>query len=234
MQKKLEKLVIIPVRSGSKGIPGKNIKIIAGKPLLAWSVEQVKKSPSVDRVIVATDSNEIAEIANLYGAETPFLRPAEISNDEATTEEVLLYTLKWLKINEGYQPDIIILIQATSPVRFKGVIENSIQYFIDQNADSLLSVCEFKHFLWKNKYHPEALYNHKQRPRRQDINSDDYLFKENGSIYITKVKSLLESKNRLSGKIAMYPMTEEESMEIDNNLDWMLVEKILEKTKCEA
>tara|TARA_B100000989_G_scaffold290738_1_gene264258 strand:- start:200 stop:895 length:696 start_codon:yes stop_codon:yes gene_type:complete len=223
----MKNLVIIPARSGSKGIPGKNIKIIAGKPLIAWSIANACTSRHVDRVIVSTDSNEIADIAKEFGAEVPFLRPESLSDDFATTESAMIHVLNLLESNEGYIPDNVVLLQATSPVRENDSIDQAIEYFISSGSDSLLSVCEFWHFLWEDNKNLIALYDYESRPRRQDIDPKQIRLKENGSIYITKSELLKKTKNRLCGKIGRFIMQEEDSFEIDKPLDWLVIEAIL-------
>tara|TARA_R110001599_G_scaffold60939_3_gene169267 strand:+ start:35279 stop:35968 length:690 start_codon:yes stop_codon:yes gene_type:complete len=229
----MKNLAIIPARKGSKGIPNKNIKKIAGKPLIAWTIESALQSKNVSRVIVSTDCEHIAEISKQYGAEVPFLRPAYLASDTSATEPVVSHTLKWLKEEDYYIPDNIILLQCTSPFRNKKSIDNAINEFTISQADSLLSLSEFWHFLWENKSEPCALYDFNNRPRRQDVNTESIKYKENGSIYITKTSMFVKHKNRLCGKIASYVMSEAESFEIDNQLDWLILESILKHWKAE-
>lgn len=220
-------LAIIPARGGSKGVPRKNIRPIAGKPLIAWTILQARQSEKIDRVIVSTDDDEVAAVAIQYGAEVPFMRPREIATDNATTEASLLHAVAWLEQNEGYRPDNVVLLQCTSPIRSPGVIDGAIATFESETADSLLSATEFWHFLWSDKSAPRAGYDFRNRPRRQDISETHIRFKENGSIYVTSLAVLIGEQNRLGGKIAMFLMDEHESFEIDTEADFALVECIL-------
>ena len=124
-------LGIIPARGGSKGIPGKNIKMIAGKPLIEWTIEAAKKSKLLTRVIVSTDDEKIAEVAKQYGAEVPFLRPKDIAQDLSTDVEFLIHALDWLKANQGYEPEIIVRLPPTSPLRTAAHIDEGIKKLMD-------------------------------------------------------------------------------------------------------
>lgn len=134
-------LAIIPARGGSKSIPRKNIRPLAGHPLIAYSIAAGLQAPSVNRVIVSTDDEEIAAIARQYGAETPFLRPAEYSQDSTTDFPVFTHALKWLAENEKYHPDIVVQLRPTSPVRPPNCVEQAVQLLIDHTeADSVRGV----------------------------------------------------------------------------------------------
>ena len=121
----MQVLAIIPARGGSKGIPRKNIRILAGKPLIAYTIEHARQTPSVKRIVVSTDDPEIAAVSEQYGAEVVW-RPAEISGDTATSESALLHVLNYLKDAEDYEPDLIAFLQATSPLRHPDDIQNAI------------------------------------------------------------------------------------------------------------
>jgi N-acylneuraminate cytidylyltransferase len=140
---KPEILAIIPARGGSKGIPRKNIRAFAGHPLVAFSIAAALQSEMVTRVIVSTDDNEIAEISRLYGAETPFLRPADLAGDGTTDLPVFQHALKWLEENEHYKPDIVLHLHATTPVRPLDCLDEAILLLIDRTqADCVRSVVE--------------------------------------------------------------------------------------------
>jgi N-acylneuraminate cytidylyltransferase len=229
MNKNNELLAIIPARGGSKGIPRKNIRPIAGKPLIAWTIEQALASEKITRVVVSTDDEEIRDCAQAYGADVPFLRPDKLANDSATTESAMLHCLDWLEKNEGYTASDVVLLQATSPIRVAGELDRAITEYKSKGYDSILSVCEFWHFLWNQTEPPSASYNFRSRPRRQDILQENKKYKENGSIYISNTLKFNNEKNRICGsRIGYHLMKEEHSYEIDTLADWVVVEALLE------
>jgi len=139
----LEVLAIIPARGGSKGLPGKNIKPLLGHPLIAYSILAAHQSKLITRTIISTDDNTIVEIAKQYGADVPFMRPAEIAQDLSIDFEVFSHALNWLRLHENYIPDLVIQLRPTSPVRLNGLIDECIQKLDDHpEADSLRIITE--------------------------------------------------------------------------------------------
>jgi len=136
-------LGLIPARGGSKGIPLKNIQKLAGKPLINYTIESAKKS-KIDKVIVSTDTKKIAQISTSAGAEVPFLRPKKISKDSSSTIKVIKHALKFLKLKQNYEPDIIVILQPTSPLRTAKMINNSINILKKSKCSSVISVSKIK------------------------------------------------------------------------------------------
>lgn len=221
----MKALAVIPARGGSKGLPGKNIRPLNGRPLITWSINQALAA-GVGRVVVSTDDAEIAAIARDAGADVPFVRPAHLATDAAATEPVMLHALEWYA-EHGEVFDAILLLQPTSPIRLPDSIPGALKRFAEGHADSLLGVCKNHHFFWRNVVHPEALYDFRYRPRRQDILPEDRLYRENGSLYLTRVPAFRESQNRLCGQIELFQMQEEEGLEIDSAVDFAMVEAVM-------
>lgn len=219
-------LAVIPARGGSKGLPGKNVRFLAGKPLIAWSIEQAIESGRIDCVHVSTDDPEIAAVARAYGADVPYIRPAELAQDTTPTEPVMTHALNWYQ-REGRVFDAVVLLQPTSPIRFPGTLGAALQAFEVRGAESLLGVCENHHFFWRNSEGAVPLYDYRNRPRRQDIRPEDRLYRENGSIYVTRTSAYLKHSNRLCEPIHMHVMREEEGWEIDSLADFVVVEALI-------
>ena len=213
----------IPARGGSKGIPGKNIKTFAGKPLIVHSIEYALNCSQIDEVVVSTNDDKIAKIARKTGARI-VKRPSELSTNKATTESAIHHFFN--KFNK--KPDIIVLLQPTSPYRPKGSLEKAITHFTENGFDSLLSITPTHRFYWRVKEDQTAFaeYDYLNRPRRQDMKLDDIRYVENGSLYIFTRKHFDKTGNRLGGKIGYVEWPEEYSLEIDTPLDFNMVEKI--------
>ena len=219
-------VVLIPCRGGSKGIPGKNLAWLAGRPLLAHTVDMALTSASVDRVIVSTEDEGIAAIARSLGAEV-MNRPAELATDEASSEAALSHALDRIVEDVGAEPHRVVFLQVTSPLRGRNAIERALEVFEAEDADSLFSATRTHGFVWRR--HGRELdpltYDPATRPRRQDIGED---LIENGSIYIFKPWVLRETGNRLGGRIAVYEMDPLDSFQVDEPGDLELMEELLE------
>jgi CMP-N,N'-diacetyllegionaminic acid synthase len=222
----MKRLAIIPARSGSKGLPGKNLRNLAGKPLIAWTIEQALESKCFDVVHVSTDCLKIAEIARSYGADVPYLRPTELASDVASTEPVILYAVNWYE-RVGLNFDVLVLLQPTSPIRLPGTINAALGAFDTLKPVSLLGVCESHSFFWKLSERPVPLYDFKNRPRRQDIKAEERWYRENGSIYITRTREFKKYLNRLCEPVNIHIMHEVEGWEIDSLSDFLVIEALI-------
>ena len=220
-------LSIVPARSNSKGIPGKNIIPIQGKPLIAWNILAAKKSKYINRIVVSTDGIEIKNVSLQYGAEV-ITRPNYLSNDTATSESALIHVLNTLKEKENYQPDLVVFMQCTSPLTNSEDIDNCIQKLIDEKADSATTVTPFHYFIWEEQNHCGIGINHDKniRLRRQD-RKPQYI--ETGAVYVMKTNGFLESKHRFFGKTVLSVMPPERVKEIDEPNDLVIAEIMLKK-----
>lgn len=218
-------VAFIPVRGGSKSIPLKNIKEIAGKPLVYWTVKAANDCRYLDKVYVATDSDKIKEIVEMFKMEkvTVIGRSEETASDTASTE------LAMLEFAANYQFDNIVLIQATSPLLTVKDLDGGFELYWTEETDSVLSVVRQKRFSWytdEQGYSTPINYDIYHRPRRQEF--DGYLV-ENGAFYITGRDALLSTRNRISGRIRPYEMDEATYFEIDEPSDWVIIEEQLKK-----
>jgi N-acylneuraminate cytidylyltransferase len=219
--------VLIPARGGSKGVPGKNVRPLAGKPLLAHSIEQAKAASMAGDVYVSTDAPEIAEVADRAGARV-IARPPELSTDTATSEAALAHGLDTIQAESGRTPEFLIFLQCTSPIRTPQDIDAAVLACLEQKLDSLLSVAPSHRFLWtgQGKEGPGPInFDFKNRLRRQELPPQ---YVENGSIYVFRPDILRTGNNRLGGRIGLHVMAEESSYEIDSLLDFQIVEFIMQ------
>jgi CMP-N,N'-diacetyllegionaminic acid synthase len=220
---------IIPARGGSKGIPKKNIIDFCGKPLIAWSILQLKSCSLIGEVFVSSDDDEIIDISCRYGAKA-IHRPKELATDFSTTEEALLHAVSIIEKNMDI--DSVVFLQATSPLREKKDIEGALTEFSNQKVDSLFSAARLEDFFIWEKTHDgftSMNYDYKNRIRRQDV---EIQYVENGSIYIFKPSILKKYNNRLGGRIGIYEMEFWKTWEIDSIEDkelceWYFNKKIL-------
>lgn len=219
-------LAIIPARGGSKGLPGKNIKLLLGKPLIAYTIEAALKVPAIDRVFVSTDSEEIASVAKEYGAECNYLRPDHLSTDSARAINVYNYVLEKFE-NDGHKYDEVVILQPTSPLRTSDNIKDAIELFYRQDADSVISYCEEHHpIVWHKYLDTEGRFEEifeNNLNNRQDERKSYY---PNGAIYIFK-SELLKSGKYYSSKSFAYIMDRELSVDIDTITDFKQAEFFL-------
>ena len=234
MYKQKRILAIIPARGGSKGIPKKNIIDLLGNPLLYYSIKSAKESKYIDKVIISTDDDEIAEIGKKLGADVPFLRPEEISGDKAKSIDAFIHAIKELeKLEEKY--DYILLLQNTSPLRQSWHIDEAIEKLIESGERSLVAVSEVTEHpcimrTLNEKNETFNLLNMSGDMRRQDF-SPIYLV--NGAIYIQKNDEYLNLDTNLNGGKLAYVMAREYSVDIDEYLDLDIATHYLKKMKDE-
>jgi N-acylneuraminate cytidylyltransferase len=210
-------LAIIPARGGSKRVPGKNLAPFEGKPLLAHSIEVALGAKLVTRTIVTTDDPQIKKVAQQFGAEV-IDRPAELATDTATSESALSHVLADLREREGYEPDLVVFLQCTSPARDPSDIDEAIRTLDREHADSLLSVARFDKYIWQPGPDTASPINYDFRRRWRDQEFPPQ-YMENGSIYVFSPAILREHNNRLGGRIALFEMESSKAFQIDHAED---------------
>ncbi len=230
-------LAVIPARGGSKGIPKKNIKPAGGKPLIAWIIEAAKKSKYIDRLILSSDDNEIISEAKKFGCEVPFIRPYDLARDDSSASDVILHAL-----NEVGEYDYVMLLQPTSPLTITKDIDGCIQFCINSNAKSSVSVTEpAKSPYWMfnmgkgNKLIPVLGEKYLKKPR-QEL---PIVYLPTGAIYIAESEWFLKNKSFYSESTLGFIVPQERSIDIDSDIDWKLFESVIKKknmveTPCDA
>jgi len=217
---------IILARGGSKGIPGKNVLLIAGKPLIAWSIEQSLNSPLIDSTWVSSDSDKILEIAQSFGA-NPIKRPPEIAGDKSSSEEAWLHAIDYIHSTHNIGLDAIVGLQPTSPIRESSDLTCAIETFKEKGYDSMFSISKpLEGFRWQmtDGLLQSVDYDYTQRKMRQNIQETYY---ENGSFYIFKPSIIQKYNNRLGGKIGMFKMDFYKTFQIDEPEDIRMCEIIM-------
>ncbi len=224
-------IAIIPARGGSKGLPGKNIKPINGKPLIAYAVEAALKAKHIDRVIISTDDKEIADIAVQYGAELPFMRPEFLASDTAQAVDNYIYTIDRLEKEGGCTIDAFVVLQPTSPLRIAEDIDGAVELFIEKNADSVISYTPEAHPVTWHKYldeeggfvniFPDSIDN------RQANRTSFY---PNGAVYVFKT-DMIRERIYYTDKSYAYVMPRTRSVDIDYIEDFEYAEFLLNRRK---
>jgi CMP-N,N'-diacetyllegionaminic acid synthase len=229
-----EVLAVMPARGGSKAIPRKNLAALAGKPLIVWTIEAARASQCLSRLVVSTDDSEIADVAAASGAGVPFIRPAELAQDETPAIEPILHAVDWLNKHEGYRPDFVMILQPTSPLRQAEDIDAAVKIAHEQKADAVVSVSPaHKHPFWMKRVTKDGrledfFEQRKQYVRRQDLPP---AFELNGAIYLVKREVLIESKTFYTDRTFAYVMPHERAVDVDDSWDLYLADLILRNRK---
>ena len=226
-------LALIPARGGSKGIPSKNIVPLAGKPLIAWTIEAALGARCVDRVVVSSDTPAIVEVSRQWGAECPFIRPAELARDDTAALPVVRHAVETLEQLDGYRPTVIVVLQPTSPLRTSQHIDEALALLAPSGADSLVSVTRVPHQF--NPYSVMVRDGPYVRPylawdeaRNLRQSKPEFWARNGAAIYAFRYECLMQKGSFYGEKILAYEMTREESVDIDDRLDLVLAESLLQ------
>lgn len=227
-------LALIPARGGSKGVPRKNIRKLAGKPLLHYSCECALGSQRVTRTIVSTDCEQIATAARLGGVEVPFLRPAELARDDSPTHNVIVHAVEWLGHHEGVVPEIVVLLQPTAPLRRSSDVDAALERLQASDADSVVSVCPVEahfHPEWQFKVQGDSLQTYTgipvgDIPPRRQLLEPTYV--RNGAIYAFRTDAFLAKQSIYGDRCLAFVMPRERSVNIDTLSDWNSAETYLQ------
>lgn len=223
-------LGLIPARGGSRGLPRKNLRLLLGRPLIAYTIAAARSAASLDRVVVSTDDAEIAAVARAEGAEVPFLRPAELATDAAATLPVVQHALAALGEHDGYAPDAVALLEPTAPLRSSEQVDVAVARLFEAGADAVVGVAEVPHH-----FHPfklrvlrdDRLHRFMDLvplpARRQDLPPLHYV---NGAIYVTRTPVILGG-SLYGDRICPLVMAREDSIDIDDEVDLLLAETLL-------
>ena len=225
-------IAIIPARGGSKGIPRKNIKLLEGKPLIAYTIEAALQAKSVNRVIVSTEDQEIAKIAKKYGGEIPFMRPKELATDTSSAPDVYIYVIKQLEKILNKKIESFIALLPTSPLRTGRDIDRAVEIFLEKKADSVISVNEAPHppswFLKLNEN--GVLTNFFNKPMiMKNRQEEPKAFIPNGAIYVLNADVFRNKRTYYTNKTYAYILPPERSIDIDDNIDFALAEMLIKK-----
>jgi len=222
-------LAIIPARGGSKGVLRKNIRELGGKPLIAWTIEETKKSNYIDRLILSSEDAEIIAIAEQWGCEVPFVRPQELAQDETPGIDPVIHAIEALE--EKY--DYVVLLQVTSPLRSVEDIDGCLELMIQENAISCVSVTEpdkspyWMYTMSEGSHRLDSLITQEiEISRRQDL---PRVYALNGAVYVNRCDALMKTKKMINGGTIGYMMPKERSVDIDTEADFVFLNYILQK-----
>lgn len=231
-------LAIIQARGGSKGVPKKNIKNLAGRPLIAWTIEEAKKSTYINRIIVSTDDKNIADVSRRYGAEVPFMRPKKFATDKSKSIELLQHALGWLAKHENYRADVVVQLKPTNPLRRAEHIDLCIKsYLKSPGIDSLITVVKSPaHPLktWKFNdgflapFVPESVYGITEAAK-QPRQALPEAFVQNSCVHVINPRTILKKNSSIGKKIKGIIMERDDSVNIDAALDFKIAEMLIRK-----
>lgn len=227
-------LGIIPARGGSRRVPGKNIRLLAGKPLIAYTIESSLKSTRIKRLIVSTDNSRIAEVAQGFGAEVPFLRPSHLAEDATPDQPVFLHALRWLKDKEDYEPEIVVNLRPTTPFKTPEIIDRVIQKITETDADVVRTMT-----LVEGVHHPYWMYRLSEdgsaEPFSNDIKLSQYyrrqllppVYRINGVVDAMKTPIIYEGNILDNQNMRGVIISEKESMDVDTEFDFVICECLM-------
>ena len=227
----MERLAIIAARGGSKTLPGKNVALLGGKPLIAWTIEAALAAASISRTIVTTDDEDIAQVARDFGAEVPFMRPPELARDETPGTDAVIHAVEWLAAHGAYSPSVVVSLQPTSPHRTGADIDAAMEIMAARNADGVVSVTPaHPHPYWTKRLDDDGWMQDLipiEPPivRRQDLPP---VYALNGAIYAARREVLLATHRWYTDRTAAYVMPAERSVDIDTATDLLLAAYLLE------
>lgn len=222
-------LAIIPARGGSKRLPGKNIKELAGKPLIAWAIDSALESKLFDEIMVNTDDSEIADIAKKYGASIPFLRDNSLATDTSSSLDVVVKTIEYYK-EQNKHYDIVVLLQPTSPLRDSSDIKNAVDLFIQKEAASVLTVCEVDHPIqWSNTLDGTFSMDTFIKDEYKDTRSQDLEvnYRLNGAVYVWDTNKFQQHKGSILKPSFASVMDRTHSIDIDEKIDFIVAEALI-------
>lgn len=222
-------IAVIPARGGSKGIPLKNIREVAGKPLIAYAIEACLRAESVDRTIVSTDHEGIAQVAREWGAEVPFMRPEELSGDLVTLDPVIYHAVTTLEERDGRPIDVVLTVQPTNPTLRPRTLDKAVETLISGGFDSILTLRETRHLYWRRT---EEGYT-PMFPKRVNRQQLEPIYYETGVVFASR-RSIITPDNRLGTNIGHIIGADDESLDIDSELDLKLAELVIEQLREEG
>jgi CMP-N-acetylneuraminic acid synthetase len=217
-------LAVVPARGGSKGIPLKNLQPLAGRPLITYTIEEARKSRCVDRLVVSTDHEDIAKVARAAGAQV-IVRPPELATDEAPTELALLHVLDALNAAESYDPDAVLTLEPTSPLRTTRLIDRCVEALMSiDEGDSVISVTETRE-CFGEIVDGRFDYLVKGQPRRRQDRKP--LYKESSTVYLTRTETLRRCRSVIGERLLAVVADEDEAIDINTPLDFVIAEAVL-------